>query len=121
MLREIQNPRQNENENRRRIFTDEFFDLYIWVDKKDAIVGFQLCYDKQHHERALTWLRGRGFSHERVDDGEDIEKKHFKMKPILMSDGIFDIKSISALFKKESERLEKRIADFVLEKIADYK
>jgi hypothetical protein len=70
MLVEIRNTRQIEGEGFRRWFTDEFFDLIVWYDEKRTLVGFQLCYDKEGRERALTWTREHGFQHNRIDDGE---------------------------------------------------
>jgi hypothetical protein len=82
-------------------------------------VGFQLCYDKGPNEKALTWVEGIGFSHERVDDGEGIPG-YYKMTPILVQDGLFDKDNILALFKKESKEIDPTIVSFVCEKIIKY-
>jgi len=55
MLTEIRNARQVEGEGFRRWFTDDYFDLIVWYGDQNAMIGFQLCYDKQGKERALTW------------------------------------------------------------------
>ena len=55
MLAEIRNARQIAGEDFRRWFTDEEFDLIVWYGDDRSLVGFQLCYDKQDRERALTW------------------------------------------------------------------
>src|SRR5438105_15406914 len=55
----------------RRWFFDEYFDLIVWYDWDLTIRGFQLCYDKPGHERALTWTMERGFRHDEVDSGDE--------------------------------------------------
>ena len=118
MLREIKDVAQIPGEKRRRWFTDEFFDLIVWYDEKNDITGFQLCYNKDEDERALTWKWQSSYTHHRVDDGES--KPHRKATPILVADGIFDYKVIADRFKLESKNVERAISEFVLEKILQY-
>ncbi len=61
MLREITAVRQRAGEPRRRWLQDEGMDLFVWLGAADAIVGFQLAYDKPQAERALTWKGKSGF------------------------------------------------------------
>ena len=70
MLSEIRNARQVEGEGFRRWFTDDYFDLIVWYGNDRRLIGFQLCYDKQERERALTWTLEHGFQHNRIDSGE---------------------------------------------------
>jgi hypothetical protein len=44
MLHELTYIKQHEGEPKRRWFEDEYFDLVIWVDEKDDIIEFELCY-----------------------------------------------------------------------------
>ena len=69
MLREIQSVRQDKPGLRRRWYQDEFFDLYTWHAADGSLSGFQVCYDLPGRERAITWHRRHGFSHNKVDDG----------------------------------------------------
>ena len=119
MLQELDNPRQNENEIR-RLFNDDYFDLYVWYDEDNSIKGFQLCYDKNSDARALTWRRDHGYSHMRIDDGETGEFIQ-KMKPILVPDGIFNFNEIAEKFRKESAVIDRKEADFVYDKIVKYR
>jgi len=120
MLAELSNTRQFKNEGYRRWFSDKYFDLIVWYDvTKTIIVGFQLCYDKFGQEHAFTWHKDRGFSHNRIDDGEEIPG-HSKMSPILVNDGMFSKEVISDKFKMASRRMDSKIADFVYEKIKEY-
>jgi hypothetical protein len=118
MLREVKKPRQNDGE-RRRIFFDEFFDLYLWMNNADGISGFQLCYDKRGNERAMTWREDAGYSHTKVDDGEPLDGG-YKMKPILVADGLFQADTIAEKFKLASETMPDWIADFVYERISKF-
>ncbi|GBC63072.1 hypothetical protein DENIS_4061 [Desulfonema ishimotonii] len=120
MLREIANVKQIEGEPRRRWFSNEYFDLIIWLDEAGDISGFQLCYNKTGDQHALTWHRASGYMHSRVDDGEDRPGK-YKSSPILVNlchnDGRFLSEAVASHFQKTSWNLEKRIADLVYEKI----
>jgi hypothetical protein len=118
MLREIANVRQVEGEPRRRWFTDDQFDLVLWGDGSD-IVGFQLCYDKQEGERALTWKESAGFSHSAVDGGED-RPGRYKATPILTGDGGFDAARVAEGFLGHCGVLDSRSADFIYLKLLEY-
>ncbi len=76
MLKEIQNARQIEGEPKRRWFSNRFFDLIVWFKNDNEITGFQLCYNISFDEKGLTWLKDKGFSHNSIDEGENIETRH---------------------------------------------
>ena len=119
MLKEIEHPRQVQGEPRRRWFEDSESDLIVWIDKGDVISGFQFCYGKGNIERALTWKRGVGFVHERIDDGEG-RSFHHKSTPILSADGNFDAARVSKDFRKRSIEIDENISLFVLDRLAEY-
>jgi len=119
MLRETKNVRQVSNESKRRWFSDEFFDLIVWLNDRDEITGLQLCYDLPGDERALTWRKQSGYTHDRIDTGED-EAGIIKASPILVLDGIFEYDKIAEKFKEASGEIDKNIADFVYSKIWEY-
>ena len=119
MLYEIANPRQVPGEGRRRWFTDGYFDLIVWYEREGGgISGFQLCYDTGWKERALTWRRGKGYDHRRVDDGE--VSGRMKMTPILVPDGIFDYRAIAERFHRESETIDPEIRELVHSRLVSY-
>lgn len=120
MLKEILNTRQVKGDPKRRWFSDDYFDLIIWLNEQNNIVGFQLCYDKINNERAFTWDKEKGYTHHRIDSGENIPGR-FKATPILIDDGIFDYETIANIFKKESKQLDKKTTNFVYENILKYK
>jgi hypothetical protein len=123
MLVEHRNVRQIRGEGHRRWFSDEYFDLIVWSDRRGGgrsnVTGFQLCYDRNGYERALTWMRDQGFSHERVDTGET-RAGTMKSTPILVADGVFDSAGVSSRFRQASKGIDRDIADLVIEKLAEY-
>ena len=119
MLTEVRNTRQVANEGRRRWFTDSYFDLIVWyVRGETEIAGFQLCYDKQRDERAVTWHRGEGFDHKRIDDGEVAGR--MKMTPVLVPDGTFDCAAVAERFSRESRKIDPEVREFVHERLTGY-
>ncbi|HOW57022.1 MAG TPA: hypothetical protein PKZ12_03400 [Smithellaceae bacterium] len=120
MLKEYKNVQQKKNEPKRRWFSDNYFDLIVWFGEGDEIIGFQLCYEINKDERALTWQKEAGYYHNRVISGES-SAGISKLTPILVQDGVFDYDSIAMVFKNESRELEENVADFVYEKIGQYK
>jgi hypothetical protein len=117
MLTEIAHARQIAGEGHRRWFTDKYFELIVWYDRAGgSVTGFQLCYDKTGSERALTWRAGRGYLHERVDDGEG--PGTFKMSPVLLPDGLFDSRGVAERFRRAADRIDAKIRELVLAKLA---
>jgi hypothetical protein len=118
MLKESQ-CRQDSDKGRRRWFSDEDFDLIVWSGHDGVISGFQLCYDKQKSERALTWRQAAGFSHERVDSGETNPAKN--LSPVLVPDGLCPIDEIADLFFMRSSEIDPSIRSFITEKFREYR
>ena len=87
MLIETVEARQIPEEPFRRWFADPELDLIVWYEPDRTILGFQLCYRVRAQAKALTWIKGRGFSHKRLDEGDD--GPGHKMTPILLPDGTF--------------------------------
>lgn len=119
MLKEYQGVKQIEGEARRRWFNDAYFDLIVWLDEQEQIVGFQLCYDIARRHRALTWRKERGFTHHRVDDGEHRPGK-FKATPILVADGLFDAECVAERFQQAARQLDLDLTEFIYKKILAY-
>jgi len=117
MLREVMPPRV-ERELERRWFTDEDFDLVVWLTRAFGAVAFELCYDRQRGERALTWSPERGYGHYRVDAGEDTPTRN--LSPILVADGDFPRARIAGEFERASGDLDPAIRAFVLEHLEGF-
>ncbi|HAD03145.1 MAG: hypothetical protein A2091_12930 [Desulfuromonadales bacterium GWD2_61_12] len=119
MLQEHANVRQIPGEPRRRWFGDDYFDLIVWLAADDAVLGFQLCYDKQGEERALNWNAAGTSSHHGIDTGEDQPMRH-KATPIAVADGVFDAAGIGEMFEAAAAELPEDIRLLVRAAICDH-
>ncbi|HAP44768.1 MAG: hypothetical protein A2087_02895 [Spirochaetes bacterium GWD1_61_31] len=119
MLKEFTSLRQHDH-GWRRLFFDDFFDLYIWYDQPHgSITGFQLVYNKAENPHSLTWLAAEGYLHNRIDEGEK-PGLGMKMSPILVPDGLFDRVSVAARLETAIEPLEAAIKGLVLRRIGEF-
>ena len=156
MLSEDSHVRQPEGEPPRRWFSDDYFDLIVWLDRQESsavrkapstsrikshesritrkvrsmygtnsqeevparIIGFQLCYDKTGVERALTWHQATGYTHHRIDLGEEGPKS--KRSPILIAEGELDHVKLAELFREHSTQIDPKVAQFVYEKVSQF-
>jgi hypothetical protein len=119
MIKEAINVRQIKGDLKRRWFSSDYFDLIVWYSEEGQINGFQLCYDKDRNERAITWKTSIGYSHNRIDDGEN-HLGVYKATPILIADGAFDRHMIATAFKRESKNIEKDISVFIHKKLLEF-
>ena len=120
VLTEFANVRQRPGEPRRRWFQSSAEDLIVWYEGDGTFWGFQLCYDRNNMERALTWTKESGYSHLRVDDGE-FEGLTMKRTAVLVPDGVFQAKDVLERFLSVSGELPKEIVQLVVDKIREYK
>lgn len=118
MLKEWEGVRQRLEEGRRRWFTDEQFDLILWYDSSDQLLGFQLCYDKPLSERAITWFASGTYTHAKVDDGESTFGT--KETAVLVSDGVFDSKAVAERFESAAGTVDHEIVRFVIDRLKEY-
>ena len=117
MLQRIRGVRQDEASRERHWFQDEYFDLFVWTEPSGAVVSFQLCYDRSRHERVLAWNWTEGFTHRRVDDGEQTPVKN--RSPIMATDARGSIDGVAAEFDRRGMELDARMRDFILQKIEE--
>lgn len=116
-LREITHTSQVPGDPRRRWFSSDALDLVVWLGDGDEIAGFQLCYDKLHAERALTWwANGRPLSHMAVDDGEPGGMRH-KSSPVLVPDGALDAPKVLADFRAAAGELPPAIVAKIISEL----
>ena len=118
MLREIQGVRQDKSGLTRRWYQDEFFDLYTWQAANGELVGFQLCYDVNGRERALSWQRQRGFSHNGIDSS--IGSSMHPATPILAAGGRFPHRWVRTHFNQHAVTLDARTRRFIQDKMREY-
>ena len=117
MLRLIdtRNPRHPD----RLWFTDHEHDLFVWFDPQKRPVGFQFSYNKNSDEHAIQWTAENGFSHDKIDDGENYDGS-YKMTPIMVPDGSFDNRKIADHFKSISDNLEPGLVEFIYQVLLSY-
>ena len=118
MLREIQGVRQDNPGLTRRWYQDEFFDLYTWHTPAGRLAGFQLCYDLPGRERAITWHRQRGFSHNRVDGG-GVDGR-MSGTPLLVDAAPFPHRLVRARFIKHAATLDAVTRKAIIDKMREY-
>lgn len=116
MLKELVPTRQIHGEPARQWYMDDDMDLIVWRSEANALLGFQLSYRLGGIEKALTWYEGRGYFHDRVDDGEG-RPGRYKMTPILIQDGAWDPDLLLRVFLGKAEDLPAAVVDFVRGKI----
>jgi len=117
MLREIKKVRQIDGEPERRWFNGSDMDLILWHDDNE-LTGFQICYNKSAQEKALSWKKDSGFSHQLVDDGES-RSGHYKATPILLQSDQINIKKIRTDFKKYSKNISDDVKGVILSLLSE--
>ncbi len=119
MLKEKENVRQNEGEHFRRLFFDDFFDLFVWYKENEKIYGFQLCYNKSHEEKVVTWNEIEGFSHDLVEISEGADKIK-KSSQLRKEEKKLENKMIKE-FKERGINLELHLFKFISKKLKEFK
>ncbi len=116
---ELKSVRQVEGEMLRRWFDDDegFFDLITWIDDDETVSGFQLSYDIQGDERAITWLGGE-FSHRDIDAGTDSPLSNDSS--ILVGATVFPIAQIVRRFRTSSAEIDPAVRETVLSQLEIY-
>ncbi len=99
----------------RRWFEAPDIELVVWYDRAAIQTGFQLIYWLPDGERALTWRKGSGFNHFRVDAGDDSPFKN--LSPILHADGAVPWPHLEELFRQRAGSLEADLRDHILSRL----
>jgi len=96
----------------RRWFEGEHSELVVWYQPDAKTVeGFQILYQLQGRERALTWREGEGFEHSQVESDSGSPFKN--LTPILLPNGTIPWPQVLAEFAEDSAALEPELRDFV--------
>jgi len=119
MLKELKNTSQHPGQAFRRWFADNMLDLIVWYNPDSSIKGFQFCYPQDVDRHAVTWLKDKSFSHDKIDEGESGLHPH-KMSPILSLDPALRNDNALALFKEVSKGLDADIVTTVVEVFNEY-
>lgn len=116
MLKEISDLTQTSDNLKRRWFSDETLDMYVWYDNSDEISEFQISYNKQSDEQVLTWNIKSGLSNHGVDSGSTNPKK-MKSSPILTEQSRHNIELVRKLFMNSGQKLEHDLYEYVLSRL----
>ena len=108
----ILNVRQVPGEDFKVWFTDDYWDLFLWIDRNKRISSFQLGYGKPSEEQMLIWRRGGGLTAARVSDGEETLTEN--RTPLLTETSDYDLDSVIERFSGDSKKINSKIADFVV-------
>ncbi len=120
MLREIQHVKQERKKDKRRWFTDDYWDLYVWIRKDGTYSGFQLCYGKPDGEHALTWMDDSGPVHAGVSESSHGRTGAGNMEAsILVADGVFDVDGVARRFWKESRDIDPEVRRYIAVKMKE--
>ena len=117
MLREIGYIKQTPGQLFRRWFNDELLDLFVWQEEGGRITGFQLCFDKETDERALTYSEANGYSLHNVHT----EESSLDMgSPVLRRGAELPFPHLLALLAERGAGIDSRVFRYVMEKLEAY-
>lgn len=114
---EVSRVRQIPGEPMRRWFSSAEFDLFVHYGEAGELVGFQLCYDKRHRERAVVYGVSEGYRHMTVDDGEGRPGK-YKASPVYTAEDNFDALQVYLGFSAAATGLPAEVAAYVRQLLA---
>lgn len=117
MLREIGHIKQTSGQPFRRWFNDELLDLFVWQEKGGRITGFQLCFDKETDERALTYSEADGYS---LHDVHTEESSLDMGSPVLTRGAELPFPHLLALLAERGAGIDPRVLRYVTEKLEAY-
>ena len=100
-------------------FADINNDLFVWLNTNQQIIAFQYSYNKSVAEHVISWSLQNGFSHGRVDDGENVHLQ-IKMSPIIVPAGDANSVQIAERFLQVSSKLDPQLVDFIYRKLLAY-
>ncbi len=119
MMYRILNVRQVPGEDFKVWFTDDYWDLFIWIDKNKRVSSFQLGYGKPAEEQMIIWRRGGGITAARVSDGE--ENLTENRTPMLTENSDYDLDSVIKRFSEDSKKINSKISDFVISTLSRHR
>jgi hypothetical protein len=113
MLTEKEGARQTPGESHRRWFSDDFFDLIVWLDATGEVILFQLSYDPDGADGLLEWRRVGGLSHFTVDAAGRRPARHART-PFLVPTPPPVLRPLVDRFAAAATQIDPHIVDFVL-------
>ena len=126
MLKELENPRQIEGDDFRRIFSGDNLRLYVWynsqnIQDENEITGFQLCFEEGdeilHEKKSLIWKRRGGY----ILENDDGVTGTFSASSVLVSNFKSNPKELSDKFSNSGKEIKDFVINFISKKISEYK
>lgn len=108
---------RQDGDQQRLWFSDTDHDLFVWLDTTRQVASFQFSYNKLRNEHIIVWDRDKGYSHDKIDNGE-VANGHYKMTPIMVPDGDADYAELAAKFKQVSREIDPSLADFIYQTLS---
>jgi hypothetical protein len=115
VLVEYKGVKQESGGGSRRWFEDQSYELVVWYLADGSVEGFQILYFGKVAERALTWRKGEGFTHCRIDNGTESPMKN--LAPVLLPIGKIPWTQVVREFEESSEDLEPELREFVKQRL----
>ena len=116
----ILNVRQEKDRDFKVWYTDDYWDLFIWVDASKRISSFQLSYGKPDKEHLIMWSKdANSLRIARVETGEDDPSAN--RSPLLYEADDADVPTVLSKFTKDSRRIDPAIARFIISKLENPK
>jgi hypothetical protein len=120
MLTENKTVRQRPEEGYRRWFVSSYFDIIIWyVSKGGKLKGFQVCYSKNHDEKAFTWEENSVSSHFVTDSFTERGMSGMATSILHGDAGLIPDEMIQHLTDEQGD-LDQDLYELILDKIEDY-
>ncbi|MBN2509194.1 MAG: hypothetical protein JXB03_02915 [Spirochaetales bacterium] len=116
MMYRILNVRQEKNRDFKIWYTDDYWDLFLWIDAKKQVSAFQLCFGKPDNEHIIMWNRkGNTIKTARVESGEDDPSQN--RSPLLYEAGNVNIHQTVLRFEKDSKKMDPALAKLVISRL----
>lgn len=115
VLVEIKNVRQEPGVGRRRWFECHGYELVVWYRTGGEVQGFQVMYQREGRDYALTWREGEGFKHDWIDGGNDSPLKN--LTPVLTPAGPIPWSLVGREFAAQGQSLEEELRRFVQQRL----
>ncbi len=110
---------RQDSDQQRLWFSDDNYDLFVWLDNNRHVISFQFSYNKLHNEHIIVWHRDKGYSHDRIDNGEPGDGS-YKMTPIMVPNGMADYAKLAEEFRLVSNHIEPALAHFIYTKLSTF-
>lgn len=115
MLEEITNLNQTSDDLKRRWFSGDGLDLYVWQETDGSVAEFQFSYNKPD-ERVVKWTRATGLTRHAVIS-DNTSPYHMDASTVLGTATDWPLDEARQLFIHHAQALEHALYAFILDKL----